>query len=382
LLEQRPIILKIYIMENQTRLFPEFQPVSKADWLAKIEKDLKGRPIADLMADFGGVPLSPFQHSEDLAGLPKPITDVNSCEIGEDFVIGSYLKAANQEVLEALGNGVEAPCFVLDKILSANELELLLAGIDLDLVSVHFHLSGKEGNTRSQIDVLFEFAEEKQIDFANWRMSISREEALTVNDFGDKLKTAGNGMKLLTVNGLTWFSESDTSAELAQIVSAGEQHLADCLAKGWEPAWANGHLQFEVGVGKNYFLNIAKLRALKLLWANVQKAYGLGEEVKVPISVRFPSSSQSENANTNMIAATTQAMSSITGGASRLTVMPSDAGHAGPTGFSKRIARNVQHVLQMESHFGMVADPSAGAYFIETLTRSLAERAWGVFQKT
>src|SRR5690606_19484509 len=122
-------------------------------------------------------------------------------------------------------------------------------------------------------------------------------------------------------------------------------------------------------------------RALKILWANVLEAYGV--KVQMPfIEVHFAPESQDNNINTNMIRAATQALSAVIGGADRLYVLPANAalGEASMS-FTRRIARNVQHLLQMESHVDKVFDAGAGSYYIEKLTNILAEKAWAKFQE-
>ncbi|MBK9488574.1 MAG: hypothetical protein IPO07_07135 [Haliscomenobacter sp.] len=128
-------------------------------------------------------------------------------------------------------------------------------------------------------------------------------------------------------------------------------------------------------------MEIAKLRALRLLWQNVLKAYGV-QTSALEIAAHFAPASQDEHPNTNLIRAATQAMSAVIGGANQLYVLPSNASlHESPTPFTRRIARNVQHLLRLESHLDKVIDPAAGSYYIEKLTEELAHKAWAIFQQ-
>ena len=105
--------------------------------------------------------------------------------------------------------------------------------------------------------------------------------------------------------------------------------------------------------------------------------------VQLVVSARFRADVYTDDLHTNMIAATTMAMSAVLGGADRLTVLPFDTGREEqspyPQAFSRRIARNVQQLLKLESGLAEVADPAAGSYYIEQLTRQLAEKAWEEF---
>ena len=135
-------------------------------------------------------------------------------------------------------------------------------------------------------------------------------------------------------------------------------------------------LMIRVAIGASYFVEIAKLRALSILWANLAKAYGL-EQGLPDLEVVLAEASHDKNENTNMIRSTTQAMSAIIGGANRLIVR--SASKECNT-FTRRIARNVQHLLKMESYLDRVVDPAAGSYYIEALTTQLAQKAWDIFQ--
>jgi methylmalonyl-CoA mutase len=140
-------------------------------------------------------------------------------------------------------------------------------------------------------------------------------------------------------------------------------------------------LQISISIGKSYFVEIAKLRALRILWNNVLQAYG-ATLAPAEIVVSFTRDSQDENIHTNMIRAATQTMSAVIGGADRIYVLPANAATGVPSdAFTRRIARNVQHLLQLESYFDKVIDPAAGSYYIEKMTELLAQNAWSQFQR-
>jgi methylmalonyl-CoA mutase len=135
-------------------------------------------------------------------------------------------------------------------------------------------------------------------------------------------------------------------------------------------------VQFKIKIGRSYFLEIAKIRALKILWANLQKAWNLSIQPAY-IQAELDPQSQDDNPNKNMIRAATQAMSAVIGGADTLFVLPADE-QKDPVGtaFSRRMARNVQHLLKLESHLDKVEDPAAGSYYIQQLTDQLCDLVW------
>ncbi|QJD77450.1 methylmalonyl-CoA mutase family protein [Spirosoma rhododendri] len=135
-----------------------------------------------------------------------------------------------------------------------------------------------------------------------------------------------------------------------------------------------------VSVGTGYFLEIAKLRALRVLWFRLAGCYDL-KSVPAPYIHAQTSTFYDAKAtpNTNLLRSTTEAMAAVIGGADVLTVHPFDAVLTTPSAFSERIARNVSVLLKAESYLDKVADPSAGSYYIETLTNELTESAWTLF---
>jgi methylmalonyl-CoA mutase len=165
-------------------------------------------------------------------------------------------------------------------------------------------------------------------------------------------------------------------------LTRGNLYLQKLTERGLSPADAASILHFSVSVGKSYFFEIARIRAFKLLWLNVLKAWNAPLNYPV-LDARFQPEAYSDELYTNMIRATTMAMSAILGGADRLTVLPYDAGRASQAtysqSFSRRIARNVQHLLKMESSLHEIPDAAAGSFYIEKLTQQLAEKAWEGF---
>ena len=378
-------------MSEQIHLFEVFEPVSKAGWLAKIEQDLKGKPLSDLQFQLEeDLALEPFYHPDDFMEPYAPIAKASStCQIGE-YIEAHDVRIANAQALEALGGGANALLFKLYHELSAEELAQLLAGIELEYISTNFgqYFPGKN------LSVLLErFYNYLKINNVNPELiygSIDFDAILDwveppFGELAEAVQFCAQEMphfRLIEVDARRLHSGVErTSIELAYTIAKGSEYLAQLSDFNISPAVANRHLQFAISISTSYFVEIAKIRALQLLWANVLKAYEAPVEMPL-IEVHFAPESQGNNPNTNMIRAATQALSAVIGGAGRLYVLPSNAalGEESST-FSRRIARNVQHLLQLESHTDKVIDPAAGSYYIEKLTDKLAEQAWAKFQE-
>ena len=408
-------------MSNQD-LFQAFPPVSKADWLRQITKDLKDKPLEDLNWHLpNGLVVSPFVHADDFESLPVALSDQpNTWEICEDLWVTDPI-VANRQALDALEGGVEGLCFWLDRPLETAEFEQLFQGIHLDFIGLHFAGNAVSENPGMVLGLLENLLRQRGLSTTQLRGSLAYDpvpvsKVVDWRYLADLLEYAREKFPQFTViqvstpelrsgGGLVQYpperSSGGGSVQYPPELRSGEgsvQHppeqssgvllrnaniyLEKLSERGIPIKDIAAAMQFSVPLGKSYFLEIANLRALKLLWFNVLKAWD-APLVPPSIAVRYQPEAYSDDLYTNMIRATTMAMAAVQGGANRLTVMPYDAGREAlasyPQAFGRRIARNVQHLLKMESGLDEVADPAAGSYYIETLTRQLAEKAWEEF---
>lgn len=377
-------------MTQAPDFFSEFPPVSKKEWLARIAAELRGKPLDDLYWHLnGGLTVDPFGHADDFAQPPVPLGVPGGWAINEDVAVGSATDG-NRQALEALSFGAESLAFALDALPEAAILEELLQGIYLDHISLHFGGVGirkapavllaalaaqaKQTNLSTQQirgSLLYDPIPATPEQLADWRYCV------------DMIRFAQAelpGFRCITIDGRSDFSGPEGAvSELAAVLAKGRACLGNLAGRGLSADETAAQMQFALSVGTSYFVEIAKLRALKILWMNVLKAYG-AKPVYPVLDVRFSPDAYTGELYINMIRGTTMAMSAVLGGASRLTVLPYDAGREEqatyPGSFARRIARNVQHLLKQESSFDQMADPAAGSYYIEKLTAQLAQAAW------
>jgi methylmalonyl-CoA mutase len=357
-------------MTADTRLFPEFPPITKQQWLAEIEKDLKGKPYDTLRHTTPeGISLEPFYHSDDRP-TQRPAFSAgqtnNDWEIGEDIVV-SNAKKANQQLLAALNGGVNAPRLIFAKSPTLVSLEIILKDVNLAYISLH--LAGK-------------LAPEKVL--LNLHL-IAQQHKTSPNDIKGSLQFNVNALKINELIDLIEFTENTlshfkiftfTGNDITILTKNGASFVHQLMQRNISLEKLASRIQFSLEIGQSYFYEIARLRALKLVWANILAAYGCKNAAIPNIQAHFRLDAQKEDANSNMIRATTQALSAAIGGVASLTVLPSDAMSGENTDFARRIARNVQHLLKMESYLDKVIDPAAGSYYIEHLTDALAEKTW------
>jgi len=369
-------------------LFKQFQSISKAAWLAKVEKDLKGKPIDGLNWQINeDITLTPFAHADDLPTKPSPLSNQrtsNSWEIGVKVQVGN-MQLANKEALNALMNGANAIAFELSKSPSKLDLRMLLKDIELEWISVHFIF--KQNSWKRFIDFFLQYIEVQGYDTKkiNCTFSFKGNVIASVQDANrlQEISTKLPKSQLITINtrGLNRGIEKVVS-EITQTLYKGNAALEDLSQHGLDVEQYQSQIQFSISIGNSYFVNIAKIRALKICWQQILHAWQITSPTLPNIEVHLTTSTQTDNENYNKIKATSQAMAAVIGGAKRLYIYPSDEIKDGlGTPFAQRIALNVQHLMQLESYMDRVVDPAAGSYYIENLTNQLAETAWAAFQK-
>ncbi|MEZ5043101.1 MAG: methylmalonyl-CoA mutase family protein [Saprospiraceae bacterium] len=383
-------------MDKKESLSTIFPPISKEKWIANVEKELKGKALEELSWQLeADILISPFFHPDvDKPSSPLTLYDArqqNEWEIGQQIAV-NQAHVANQQTLEALKGGVNAPLFAWEAPISAEAFHILFKGVNPTYISTHFSWHGNGIDPRALLSQYQNFLAGQEIP----RQQVSGSLAYDPLEAGQPLTTL---VDLIQKNTFPRFkycqidgsvNDKDpghTSSALAQMISRGNAYLDQLQTAGIPPTRTNQCLQFLLGVGNSFFVEIAKLRALRLLWMNVLAAYDVAAEMP-PIVVHTLPPSSAVGPYQHMIQSATQAMSAVIGGANRLYVLPADSlqnlsdhRFSDNPDFGARIARNVQHLLQEESFLGRVIDPAAGSYYVEVLTEQLAQKAWRLFQE-
>ncbi len=396
--------------EKYNNLFAEFPPVSTQQWMDKITADLKG-------ADFNkklvwktneGFEVQPFYRAENL----DEVSFLNSLPGEFPFVRGTKktnnewlvrqsiavtdLAEANKKALNYLMRGVDSLAFVFSGgDLTVTDLEVLLKDICLPAVEVNFVGTCSVKATEAFVTYVkkagYALAEVKgsvEYDpFGKFAVTgVLRNGAEHVLANAAKLIEQTSEMKkfkTLAVNGKN-FGNAGASAvqELGFSLAQGAEYLTALTEKGVEIDAVAKKLKFNFSVSANYFMEIAKLRAARLLWAQIVKAYGPKCECSAKMTIHAETGSWNKtvyDAYVNMLRTQTEAMSASIGGADSITVLPFNAAYEASNEFSDRIARNQQLLLKEESHISKIVDPAAGSYYIEELTASIAGNAWKLF---
>ena len=395
---------------KREKLFTEFPPVPTEKWEEVITADLKGADYErKLVWRTGeGFNVRPYYRAENLEGI-----QFLGSQAGEfPFVRGTRThnrwhvhqtvavecpKEANAEALKLLNSGVDSLGFSIAKEgFTAADLDELLREISIPAVELTF-CGVQTGNVAGLVlDKL-----EKEGLMADAHVAFCIDPLVKgLSQKGDFCPPDGEKcfakivsliertreykhIRIVTVSaGIFSNAGSTIVEELAFALSAGNDYLARLTDAGVDADTAARKLRFSFSVTSNYFMEIAKFRAARMLWANIVKGYAPAKNCacKMMIHARTADWNQTVyDPYVNMLRGTTEAMSATIAGVHSLEVTPFDAAFENPTEFSKRIARNVELLLKNESHFDQVVDPAGGSYYVENLTQSIAAEAWKLF---
>ncbi|MBP9030698.1 MAG: methylmalonyl-CoA mutase small subunit [Dysgonomonadaceae bacterium] len=412
-------------MSNQReKLFTEFPPVSTQEWMEKITADLKGADFQKKLVwrTNEGFDVNPFYREENIKGfswldnLPGQFPYVRSTRknniwyVRHEIDVKDFVEA-NQKALKLLERGVTSLGFHIPKnAISIENITTLLDGISPEKVELNFKTC--ISRTVELAKVVVNYILSRNVDvmkcFGSIEFDPFRKILKKGQDVPDWVEQAAEMVqiaaplprfKAISITG-NMFNDAGAYSyqELGYALSYGNQVLSALVEKGLNPTLTAKKIKFEFGVGSNYFMEIAKFRAARWLWAEIVNAYKPvcpnDCDNKAPDGTCRCAAKMNIHAITskfnqtiydpyvNMLRTQTESMSATIGAVDSLTVRPFDEAFETPTEFGERIAVNQQLLLKEESHFDKITDPSAGSYYIENLTFSLAQQAWKLFLET
>lgn len=422
---------------NTALNFSEFAAPTYDEWRKEAEITLKGAPFDKKLISktYEGIDLQPIylradgdkvDHAKSLPGFAPFVRGGNvlgqhlkGWEISQEFAF-STPKEFNNAVRTDLERGLTAVNIVLDKatrngddpdsakvgevgkgglsIATLKDLQRALEGIDLTKVPL-FIRTGASAMPFAAL--LFALAKQSKKSLADLRGCIEMDPIGVISHEGSlpqSYEEAYREMAILTkwasvhapklqticVHARAWHEGGGNAVqELAFAIATGAEYLREMTKAGLDVNVVAPRIRFAITVGTQFFTEIAKLRAARILWADVVKAFG-GNEDAQRLSLHVRTSSRNKTVYdpyVNMLRTTVEAFAGVLGGSDSLAVAPFDDVIRMPDDFSRRIARNTQIILQKESHLDHVIDPAGGSWYVETLTDKLAQAAWKLFQE-
>lgn len=422
-------------LDKKLNLREMFTPPTYEEWRAVVDKDLKGVPFEKKLVTktYEGINLQPIYTKKDIENLPN---------VGSKPGFGSYVRSTkasgytgkpwdiaqnipygdaeefNEALLNDLGRGQTAINITLDEatmegmdadyakpeqvgkgglsISALRSVTRAFKGVDLTKYPVYVNT----GFTSVPfLGVFNAYLKKENIDIKSLTGSIDADPIGYLTEKGElpvsfdraveELKNSTEwmvnnapGLKSINVN-VALYNNAGASAvqELAYAVATGVQYLELLTKAGIKAEDLAGKIKFTFGVGPHYFMEIAKLRAARVLWSKVLESYGVSaENRKMFIHVVTTGVNQTVyDPYVNMLRTTTEAFSAVVGGIDSMSTNPFDEVFGLPDTFSRRIARNTQIILREESHLDQLIDPAGGSYYVEWLTNETAEKAWAEF---
>ena len=416
----------------------EFKPASLSDWEAAAAKSLKGKSIDSLNWNTPeGLTVKPLYTAADVQGLPY----ANTLPGFEPFVRGpqatmyaqrpwtirqyagfSTAEESNAFYKKALAAGGQGVSVAFDlathrgydsdhprvtgdvgkagvAIDSVEDMKILFNDIPLDKVSVSMTMNG------AVLPILAGYvvaAEEQGVSQELLSGTIQNDilkEFMVRNTYiyppepsmriiGDIIEYTAKNMPKFNSISISGYHMQEAGAnqalEMAFTLADGKEYVKTAIAKGMDVDEFAGRLSFFWAVGMNFYLEIAKFRAARLLWARIMKQFN----PKNPKSQMLRTHSQTsgwslteQDPYNNVVRTTIEAMAAVFGGTQSLHTNSFDEAIALPTEFSARIARNTQLIIQEETHITNVIDPWAGSYMMERLTQDMADKAWSIIEE-
>lgn len=400
-------------LNDSENLFQEFPAVSTKDWEEQINRDLKGADYAKslIWQTPEGFPVKPYYTIEDLDGLGHMNTlpgefpfirgfskGGNQWTIRQD-ILSTSIDEANKTARDAIGRGAQAIGFNAGEIINHRQIQVLLNGIDLEQTAIHLFGSRSYPLTA---ELLFYEIDRQGIDPNLVTGSIDFDPLSYLMVHGDFYISFPNNLeeaiylvknfsrkaprfKAISVNGNRFQDAGSTLVqELAFTLASGNEYLAGLTEKGLTPDAVAPRILFSFALGSSYFLEIAKLRAARLLWSKIVEQYQPEKKVSCRMNIHGVSARWNKtifDPYVNMLRTTTEGMSGVLGNADSITIHPFDDSYHTPGSLGERIARNQQLIFKEESCLDKVADPAAGSYFIESMTDSMASQAWSLFKE-
>jgi methylmalonyl-CoA mutase len=348
-------------------LTDQFKPFTEEDFAAAFQKEVKNGDFRELLTwhTHIGIDVLPFYHQSD---APVSVMNFqgNDWNINQKITISDF-KKANTEALQVLNNGATSLTFS-GKITSFSELEILLDGIEISCIELNFKESGKE-----IVSFLQRYCSEKKISPSLLKGSFylpSDQISSEMFVFPNRQLSFADGIKLHNAG-------ADMVQQLGYLIAEGKEILQSLIDKNIHPETAVQTIRFDISVGQDFFFEICKINALRILWQNIVAGYC---DKTMPLYIHAETSEiwmADEDIHNNLIRASFQSISAVLGGADSLYVRPYTKNDD-----SARISTNVQLVIKEESFLDKVANVGGGSFYIREITHQLVEKSWKLFQET
>lgn len=360
-------------------LFSEFESVSAKQWKQKIQVDLKGEDYNEKLVwqSLEGIHVKPFYHKDDfpngfqiIPGQPNHWSVVQQVFIDDEAI-------SNRLLSDAIKRGAEAVFLITVK---AFDIEKVFQNLPLQNTSIYFNIKFLDA---SFFNKLIAFLKKKSAcvfyntdlishlcEDGNWFHSLEKDHQIL-----DEIVLKNPSEAVIGVDTSIY---QNAGANIVQQLAYALAHANEYFNHYQQQKEL--HLCFKIAIGSNYFFEIAKIRALRILYSTLALEYDFHPYCHI-LATPSKRNKTLYDYNVNMLRTTTEAMSAVLGGANAVCNLSYDALYHKSNEFGERISRNQLLILKAESYFDAVSNPADGSYYIEKLTEELAEKALLVFKE-
>ena len=378
---------KIYMSKN---IYAEFSSLSKKDWLRLIKSNISSDDFENFSLGIHteGVTVFPIYTEDDFSNTVNDQSGKNTAQAVKSWQYQEIVffddntseEEANTLILKALEGGVESLLLDISKLNRSFNMNLLLQGVYLDAVDISWKLNTE--NFPPDNKQLQKLRGTLHINPLEAYMSKGTDPQAGLDKIEHLLSKELADYRGLSVSGYAFAnSGADIVKEVAFTCNLLVEYLDQLTKRGFSAELLFQNLEITLSTRTSFLADTAKFRACSILVETIKSSYLVSQNTLVPLRALSAVYNKADyDFNTNLLRNTTEAMSAILGGCTKLCLIPHN-GFQSDNDFGKRIARNVSHLLRHESHLDLVNDPLKGAYALESLTASIAEEAWALFQK-
>ncbi|WP_157207626.1 methylmalonyl-CoA mutase family protein [Mariniflexile maritimum] len=371
-------------------LFTDFKPVTKQEWIDRVNTDLKGEDFNKKLVwkTLNNIDFQPFYTADDASRFLTHTGENAQALINYRHVEVTTAEAGNEKALKAIKEGVTGLIFEINDAVS---VATLLNGVNVNKIAVSFVL---QNDAIAFAKEFFKLVEQNLNNYKNLRgfidLGIISNYVTTGKMASNKFETLENLVKLskdfpnfktITVSGTTYLDAGANQVqEVAYTLNSLVYVIEQCLDRDINVQSILNNLHVQLAIGSEYFIEIGKFRAFNSLLHQIAKKYGVFN-FKHSLTAKTSVWSKSvTDAHTNLLRATTEAMSAILGNVDGVLIDAYDKEFNEASDFSSRIAANIATILKEESYFGKVANPVDGSYYIEEVSTKIAEKALELFK--
>ncbi|MFY7936183.1 MAG: methylmalonyl-CoA mutase subunit beta [Flavobacterium sp.] len=361
----------------KTKLFQDFNAVSSKQWKQQIQFELKGADYNDTLIweSLEGIKVKPFYHSDDSISTYTSNTNTTAFTILQQIFVHD-IQMSNKKAKESLNRGAESILFTIEsdkidiaKLMTNLPLENVIYYFDLPFISTEYVKSLNDFATTNSYNFIIQIDPIGQLcKDGNWFENLNSD-IQKLNEISKNSRSSFLNIQA----GIYQNSGANMVQQLAYTLAHSNEYFNRISV-------INQPITIEIAVGTNYFFEIAKLRALRLLFKTLATEYNHNFDCHI-IATPTKRNKTLYDYNVNMLRTTTECMSAILGGANAVSNLAYDAIYHKDNEFGDRISRNQLLILKEESYFDKVNNASDGAYYIESLTDQLAEKALELFKE-